>query len=262
MLKSALKSLVYYVHNPSEYVLMHKHFYYEMVLYLEGDGKIGIEGESFSYKEHTLTIMKPGIVHDESTIKYTSVFIALFKLDEELDKDYYLINLSDEDFKKIKKLFEIIKEEESHNLPLRENMVSSLFDIILLTVFRELKENNFKENALITKKVKAFIKENYKQDIDFNLLSQNYGYSYDRFRHIFKEENGISLNQYLINYRLDKAKNLLQNTDLSIKEIGYDVGFKSSAYFSNYFLKRFSITPLKFRESTKKTMVEGVCEIK
>ena len=65
----------------------------------------------------------------------------------------------------------------------------------------------------------------------------------------------------MINYRLDKAKNLLQNSDLSIKEIAYDVGFQNAAYFSSYFLKRFSITPVKFRESTKNITVEGVCEI-
>ena len=261
MLKSSLKSLVYYEHNKKDYVLMHKHSYYELVLYLSGNGSIGIEGESFKYAKNTLTIMKPGIVHDEKTIEDTSVYIARFKLDCDVEKDYYIVNLSEKTLSIILEILERIKFEESHNLIYKENYVDTLFNLILLNVFREINDVKIKENNLFIKKVKAFIKENYKQDIDFSLLSSTYGYSYDRFRHIFKEETGISLNQYLINYRLDKAKNLLQNSDLSIKEIAYDVGFQNAAYFSSYFLKRFSITPVKFRESTKNITVEGVCEI-
>ena len=45
----------------------------------------------------------------------------------------------------------------------------------------------------LNKRTKAFIKENYQQNIDFELLAKTYGYSYSRFRHIFKNENNISL---------------------------------------------------------------------
>ncbi len=261
MLTSSLKSLVYYEHKSNDYVLMHSHSTYELVLYLEGTGTLGIGGECFSYEDKTMTITKPGIIHDERTKEFTKVYITLFALDEPLQKDYYCAKLSDEEFEYIKNIFDRISYEESHSLPFKAEMASRLFDLILIKFFREL-SSGYETNELdITKRTKTYIKENYKQDIDFNMLSKNYGYSYDRFRHIFKEQCGTSLNQYLINYRLDKAKILLQTSDLSIKEIGYEVGFKSSAYFNNYFLKRFKITPMRFRESTKKTKVKGVCEI-
>lgn len=261
MLSSVLKSLVYYEHKNNDYVLMHSHASYELVLYLEGKGNLGIAGESFTYSDKTITITKPGVVHDERTEEFTKVYIALFDLNIPLERDYYLLKLDDLTYENIKKTLDTISFEESHSLPYKNEMVSKLFDIILIQTLRKqsaLKKNNHTD---IVKKAKAFIKENYKLDIDFELLSRNYGYSYDRFRHIFKEENEVSLNQYLINYRLDKAKGLLQNSDLSIKEIGFEVGFRSSAHFNNYFLKRFNITPLRFRESTKKTTVTGVCEI-
>ena len=98
----------------------------------------------------------------------------------------------------------------------------------------------------MVKRIKSYIKENYKQDIDFKAIASSYGYSYDRFRHIFVTETGVSLNQYLLNCRLYAAKQMLINTNLSVKEIANECGFKSDVYFNIFFTKRMDISPLKF----------------
>jgi AraC-like DNA-binding protein len=58
----------------------------------------------------------------------------------------------------------------------------------------------------------------------------------------------INVNEYIINTRLQKAKYLLQNEELTIGEIAYKVGFSTPAYFSTVFKSKFGVTPKAFKE--------------
>jgi signal transduction histidine kinase/DNA-binding response OmpR family regulator len=63
---------------------------------------------------------------------------------------------------------------------------------------------------------------------------------------------GFSVNDYILSVRLQKAKYLLMNEDLTISEVAYKVGFSTQAYFSTVFKSKFSVTPSEFKESSKK----------
>lgn len=67
--------------------------------------------------------------------------------------------------------------------------------------------------------------------------------------HIFKRINGMSVTEYITMLRLEDAKHLLKNTNLSISAISANLGFSDSGYFSNVFKKHFGISPQKFRKS-------------
>lgn len=58
---------------------------------------------------------------------------------------------------------------------------------------------------------------------------------------------GESANKYIMNIRLAKAKNLLKNTELTISEISYKVGFSSPSYFTKCFSKKYKILPKKIK---------------
>ena len=59
---------------------------------------------------------------------------------------------------------------------------------------------------------------------------------------------GYNVNDYILNVRMQKAKYLLLNEDLSISEISFKVGFSSQAYFSTVFKSKFGMTPKAFKE--------------
>jgi signal transduction histidine kinase/DNA-binding response OmpR family regulator/ABC-type xylose transport system substrate-binding protein len=62
---------------------------------------------------------------------------------------------------------------------------------------------------------------------------------------------GISVNDYILDARLQKARYLLQNEDLTIAEVAYQVGFSSQAYFATVFKNKLSITPSEFKEKAR-----------
>lgn len=83
--------------------------------------------------------------------------------------------------------------------------------------------------------------------VDIEALAGRFPISYSKFRKTFKRHTGKSPNQYHLDLRLDKAEELLRNTSLSIKEIGYHTGFDSPYYFSRMFKAKFGLSPKHFR---------------
>jgi len=76
--------------------------------------------------------------------------------------------------------------------------------------------------------------------------------SYSKFRQAFKKSTGLSPNQYYLNIRLNKAKELLTSTSLNINEIAYHTGFESIFYFSKLFKKKNGVSPKDYRNEIQK----------
>lgn len=62
---------------------------------------------------------------------------------------------------------------------------------------------------------------------------------------------GYNVNDYILNVRMQKARYLLKDLQLSISDVSFKVGFSSQAYFSTVFKSRFSVTPSEYRERKK-----------
>jgi len=68
----------------------------------------------------------------------------------------------------------------------------------------------------------------------------------------FKKEIGKTINEYIIDTKLSKAKSLLKNTDRSLSEIAYFLCFSTQTYFHTLFKKKYGITPNEYRKSHSK----------
>lgn len=76
--------------------------------------------------------------------------------------------------------------------------------------------------------------------------------SYSAFRRTFKAETGLSPRQFVVNTRMQRAKELLAATDLSIGRVAERVGYDSVHYFSRLFRQRQGQTPSSFRETARR----------
>lgn len=92
-----------------------------------------------------------------------------------------------------------------------------------------------------------FIRKNLNTEVDFKKLAGEHHLSYNRFRTVFKNNTGVSLQQYLIRERLENAKRLMINTNLSLKEISGKTGFNSLFYFSKVFKNKMGYSPGQMR---------------
>lgn len=97
----------------------------------------------------------------------------------------------------------------------------------------------------------SYINENYKKDIDVNLLAENIGISYTHLRRLFVNVTGENLVSYINNLRITEAKRLLKETDTSIMSIALGLGYNNDQSFNRYFKKYEGITPGEYRKSKK-----------
>jgi DNA-binding NarL/FixJ family response regulator/AraC-like DNA-binding protein len=97
------------------------------------------------------------------------------------------------------------------------------------------------------------IHRHYKEDLTLDVLGEALSVSGERLRHLFKEETGRTVSDYLTWYRLEKAKELLASGNYKVYEISEMVGYKSSQYFSLVFRKSTGLTPQEFWRGRHKT---------
>ena len=96
--------------------------------------------------------------------------------------------------------------------------------------------------------VLQFIDQNYCESIDQKDLAKRCGMTTFRFSRLFKEVYGLGFMDYVLGKRMDSAKDLLDNSQMPITSIGYEVGFKDPSYFARAFKQYAGCTPSEYRQ--------------
>lgn len=92
-----------------------------------------------------------------------------------------------------------------------------------------------------------YINENYSEKITLNAIADSVGFSKYYISRLFKQHMGVTIIDYLIKVRLDKAKELLGKGDYSIKQISFMIGYSDPNYFTWSFKKYLGVSPIKYR---------------
>ena len=99
--------------------------------------------------------------------------------------------------------------------------------------------------------VLQYIDQNYCESIDQKQLAKRCGMTTFRFSRLFKEVYGLGFMDYVLGKRMDHAKDLLDNSQMPITSIGYDVGFKDPSYFARAFKHYAGCTPSEYRQARR-----------
>lgn len=97
-------------------------------------------------------------------------------------------------------------------------------------------------------KAVSYIKDHYREKLTVEDVARHVGFSPTYFSKIFKKELGTTFNNYLLNFRVERSKNLLLVTDLLVNDICAEVGLEDQSYFIKVFRRYTGVTPGKFRK--------------
>lgn len=97
-------------------------------------------------------------------------------------------------------------------------------------------------------KVKAYIMDNLNYNLTVKKLADIVNMSSSHFSRVFKQQTGFSPYDYILISRLNRAKFLLQTTNMTIASIAYEIGFNSESNFIYFFTENEGISPGKFRK--------------
>ena len=109
---------------------------------------------------------------------------------------------------------------------------------------------NAKSDELM-QRAAATISETLHRGVDLYSVAKECGLSYVQFLRRFKAHTGLTPSDYLISARLQKAKMLLSDSTLLVREIAFACGFENEYYFSNFFKKHTQSSPSAFRHLSK-----------
>lgn len=106
------------------------------------------------------------------------------------------------------------------------------------------------------KRVKAYFDARVDQTVKLDDLAKELGVSPSYLCRCFKQSTGLTPFQYFTKLKMIKVSSLLDNTDMSIIQIGMEVGYDNPAHFSNSFKKYFGVSPRAYRKQAREGRTE------
>ena len=119
---------------------------------------------------------------------------------------------------------------------------------VFKAVLEYFEVKNSRKNRKVIKLVMKYIEENYFKELTLKDIAAEFFYSPNHLGAIFKEESGMGFTEYLTEYRMKQAAELLQQPCLKMYEIANRVGYKNISSFINQFKTTYKMTPTEFRD--------------
>ena len=249
----------------------HDHDYAELAYILSGKGKYLVEDVEYDVTAGDLIICNPGVKHshivinkDEPTIEFIAGFTDFHFKNmapnsiETKDGSYILHTTAELKQDLMMHCYAMVAEYESCNLGKYFMFKTHLMQMLLLIVRDIVSGDDFEQSKCsfdsynknyAVKQIINYLNDNYNKKISLEQIAHNMYLSPVYISKIFKEETGESPINYLINIRLEKARDiLLRSDDNSIKSIANQVGYDDVYHFSKLFKKYYGISPLYYRK--------------
>lgn len=255
-------------------ISFHTHEYYEFYFFLEGSVHYQIEDTSYPLEYGDFLLLPPGVPHrpifTDTTLPYRRFVLWMsrdfynsltatspdfaYGFQTALDTRQYHFHADYFPSQEIQgKLIDLIEEHGSKDIFHETNtrlMIAAFLMHINRMVYNALNQvSPSYENALYLN-LCDYINNHLDEDLSLETLAAFFYVSKYHISHVFKENMGISLHQYILKKRLQASKNgILSGTPFS--QIIYQYGFHDYTSFYRAFKKEFGLSPTEFKEQNR-----------
>ncbi len=254
----------------------HYHEFHELVLVLDGSGLHVTREREYPIFPGDVFLIRPPQVHAYRNLRQLSIvnilylpeqfekelemlkpllgFYAVFESDPRLAaKPRYAgrLTLTGENFAAARELVRRMLREEQRRTPGWEYMTRLLFQELLLLICRSFsnRESIRSEANVKISRALRFLEENYARRVTLGEVAKFCNCSVPSLTRLFREALGAGPIGTLNSLRLDKAAELLRNSELSITVIAAKTGFCDSNYLTKCFKRRFHLSPRAYRRA-------------
>ena len=151
-----------------------------------------------------------------------------------------------------------LRREIMKKAPLWELMSQSLLQRLYIEIFRLLSNDHTSETGAFQHdskhsryyRIEMWFADNFSKQITEDDLAGEVAISKRHLSRVFADIYGMTFREKLVEVRLHRAAQLLEQTELNVEEIALSVGYKSFSGFYRAFVKSFSCTPFEYRKHT------------
>lgn len=253
---------------------------YQVLLKKGGCGPLKYGRSSYDYLDGTLLFMEPGQVieymdeldfgresNEEWSLGFHPDLLLKSNLGFKFDTYSFFrydtneaLHLSDGELKTIEELLDKIVKEYSQNLDRHsQNLITTNIELLLDYCVRFYDRQFYTRTNLNTgivsrfdQLIRSYYKENLAEEMGIPAVSycaRELNLTPGYFGDLIKKETGVSPQEHIHNFIIERAKLSLLNSDESVSQIGYGLGFGYPQHFSNLFKAKTGMSPREFRNS-------------
>lgn len=163
---------------------------------------------------------------------------------EQLNNVVYLENMQSVEEQLRQSLDEYLQQRLMASARLSGWLILILTEVVQTMM---LLNNGIKRPYSRAGEILKYIRMHYGEELSNNILGERFNYHPNYINQMVAAHTGMSLHQYLLNYRIQQAVHYLQNTDYSAQKIAELTGFRDYNYFLKYFKKKTGYTTRRFR---------------
>ena len=243
----------------------HSHTFYQLIYFVDGRGSFMLDEKSYSFSPGSFFLIAPMVVHGfvSSGMKRAKTLDIKFEIVEEQLEQMALSHAGAcmDEGSSIKQLLEQIRLEGDNQKAYFDAIASLLLAQLLYELARQKKQASRGENLLseasaqltyepqeAALKLKQYAALNYAKDITLEEAAAHVGYNKSYLGRVFRASYGCTFTQYVRKLRIQKAKELIAETDSSLKIISWQVGFKTIYHFTRVFKEQEGISPGEWRQ--------------
>lgn len=234
---------------------LHWHDFYEFELIVDGVGETTINGKTYPLKKGSFYFLKPSDYHKLTAFKplcILNIMLSDFFIEQtELPTKYKVGNYcitNDTDYNFLVTSIHYLKTP--HTI-LHNKFALNLIECFYIILLREIENENLVTEVNQSSHVQRailHIHSHLREEISLNSVAAFLHLNPNYFSQIFHKETGKTFQRYLSDTRIDYAKNLLRNRELSISDVCFNSGFNSLSTFLHTFKNKYGYTPSQFRK--------------
>ena len=255
-------------YEPNFFLASHKHDFFQLFYILDGAGSMSDDYRQYRLRGDQIFFSPPGNYHSLCCDRKSPMRTIEIKFNIK-NNDLYddLKNISgcmNADNSEIRRKLENLVGEASNKDTLSRDVINSEVFLILLKMLRRMNQNkpdeivfldtssaDYSGASKVFSAMFEYIHKNLRAPICLEELANRVGYDPNYLGRIFKKEFGITPMKYINDLKHKKAKELLENSGMTVTEISDALGFHSIHYFSKCFKERENVTPLEFRKNIR-----------
>ena len=252
----------------------HSHDFFEITFITKGNGYHVINNNHHTIKQGNLFLITPKSEHNLLPANPSEAFewinvlffpsvISTSLIDMVDTTDILKVLISSEslhnntkelsdielqnDAQEFQHIFEEMQQEFQARKAGYQNLLKGYLEILLVKIFRAYFYDPTSDTEISQKVLNYLREKSFQNDLNLEELAKRTFYSPQYFRKLFKSKTGIPLSTFIRQKRLDYAKQLLENTDLSISGVMEKAGFNDTKSFYAAFKSAYGVTPANMR---------------